>query len=69
MSEESLERFRKHVLQDLALQQQLRETGDHQTFLSLVVSLGEELGYTFTSEDVEAALRSSRRARLERWVR
>ena len=68
MSEESLERFRRHVLQDVALQERLRETGDHEIFVVLVVSLGEELGYIFTSEDVEAALRTSRRAWLERWI-
>lgn len=68
MSEESLEQFRQLVLQDLALQEKLGETDDRETFLALVVRSGEERGYSFTAEDVEAALRASRRAWLERWI-
>ena len=56
------------VAGELVALKRLRETGDHEIFVVLVVSLGEELGYIFTSEDVEAALRTSRRAWLERWI-
>ena len=68
MSEESLERFRQLVLQDPALQARLRESDDREVFLGLVVQLAETRGYSFTAEEVETALRISRRAWLERVI-
>ena len=66
MSEESFDQFRYRVLEDEPLQHDLRNASDHKTFLALVVSLGGRLGYTFNAEDVESAIRVSRRAWLER---
>jgi hypothetical protein len=36
--------------------------------MDLVVRVGAERGYRFTSQDVEAALHASRRAWIERWI-
>ena len=68
MSRESFEQFRQLVLQDISLQERLRETPDRESFLTLVVQLGEELGHDFTVEDVEAAMRESQMAWQLRWV-
>ena len=68
MSEESLERFRQLVLQDPVLQARLRETDNREAFLALVVQLAEALGYQLTAEEVETALRISRRVWLERGI-
>jgi len=68
MSAESLERFRRLVLEDVSLQEALRETPDVGTFVSLTVRLGEERGCSFNADDLEAALRASRRAWVERWL-
>ncbi len=68
MSQQAFEQFRQVVLQDLALQERLRATTDHRSFLDLVVRVGGERGCHFTAEDVEAAMRASRRAWIERWA-
>jgi predicted ribosomally synthesized peptide with nif11-like leader len=68
MSQEKFEQFRHVVLQDLTLQERLRESEDRETFVKLLVHVGSEHGYNFTPEDVENALRDSRRAWIERWL-
>lgn len=68
MSEENFEQFRQLVLQDLGLQERLREVDDREAFPALVVKAGDERGYAFTAEDVEAALRRNGRAWVERWI-
>jgi hypothetical protein len=68
MSRESFEQFRQLVLRDITLQEQLRETPDRESFLTLVVQLGEERGYHFVAEDVEAAIRDGQHAWRLRWV-
>ncbi|MGA9994256.1 MAG: Nif11-like leader peptide family natural product precursor [Pyrinomonadaceae bacterium] len=68
MTQESFEQFRHLVFQDRALQKMLKETADIESFKALVVRLGVESGYGFTLEDVEEALRASRRVWLERWI-
>lgn len=67
-SKERFEEFRQVVLQDTSLQKQLRETHNLKAFLSLILQLGEERGYSFTAEDVEDALRKTRRAWHLRWT-
>ena len=67
MSREQLEEFRRLVLEDEPLQQQLQRPPDRDTFLTLTVRLGQEHGYAFTVEDVEAALADGRRTWIERW--
>ncbi|HEY0003429.1 MAG TPA: Nif11-like leader peptide family natural product precursor [Pyrinomonadaceae bacterium] len=68
MSQESLDQFRLLVLEDVSLQKQLRETPDRDSFLRLMLQLGEERGYSFTAETVEQALRDEHRAWVMRWV-
>ena len=68
MSRESFEQFRQLVLQDMSLQERLRETPDRESFLTLVIQLGEERGHDFTVEDVENAMRESQMAWRLRWV-
>jgi len=68
MSLESFEQFRTLVLQDQSLQERLRATTDRNTFLDLVVQMGEERGFQFTAQDVDAAMQASRRAWIERWI-
>ncbi len=66
MSQENFEQFRRRVLQDYALQKQLRETDNFDAFVQHVVRLGRENGYTFGVEDVTAAMQANRRAWIER---
>lgn len=68
MSTSSFEQFRQLVLDDPALQQQLRAEYGLHAFLELVVRLGAEHGYEFSAEEVHAALQASRRTWLERWI-
>jgi predicted ribosomally synthesized peptide with nif11-like leader len=68
MSKESFEQFRQLVLRDTVLQEQLRSTPEREAFIALVLRMGEERGYAFTVEDVEAAMRASQQAWLLRWV-
>lgn len=65
MSMESFEQFRQIVLHDPALQERLRLTTDHASFVGLVVQAGEERGCHFTHADVEAALNANRKAWLQ----
>ncbi|HJQ69182.1 MAG TPA: aspartyl/asparaginyl beta-hydroxylase domain-containing protein [Blastocatellia bacterium] len=64
----SLERFRQAVLDDKGLLDRLRECGNKNLFIKLLVHLGRERGFSFTRDDVDEALRQSRRAWLERWI-
>ena len=68
MSQESFEQFRELVFQDTTLQEALRSVTDTDQFVALTVRLGAARGYVFTVEDVAEAMRSSRRAWLERWL-
>jgi hypothetical protein len=52
----------------MSLQERLRETPDRESFLTLLLQLGEERGHDFTVEDVEAAMRESQMAWRLRWI-
>jgi hypothetical protein len=67
-SSEELQRFRQAVLNNLNLQQRLRETGDRERFITLLVGVGQQLGYHFTAADVDVALRAEQQAWFERWI-
>jgi predicted ribosomally synthesized peptide with nif11-like leader len=54
MSIYNLKQFQKHVLQDFALQDQLKEACNAEQFASMAVKLGKKMGYHFTIEDVKA---------------
>jgi hypothetical protein len=68
VSLDSLNQFRRAVLEDASLRESLRGTQDLETFLALVLRAGRERGYEFTRAEVEELLRQGRRAWLERWV-
>ena len=68
MSTESFEQFRQIVLQDVALQERLRATTDPRSFVDLLVRVGDERHCHFTPEDVQAAMRASRKRWIERWI-
>jgi predicted ribosomally synthesized peptide with nif11-like leader len=68
MSQENFEQFRQLVLQDTALQQQLRATNDREQLVTLTQQLGAERGYSFTTEDVWEALNANQRQWIERWL-
>lgn len=67
-SPEEFERFRQAVLQDTNLQQQLRETSDRESFVTLVWELANERGYRFSTADVQDAMQAAQRAWIERWI-
>ncbi|HEY9608788.1 Nif11-like leader peptide family natural product precursor [Allocoleopsis sp.] len=52
MSRENLERFLQVVLETPALQEQIVSAPDQDSVVRLAVQLGEENGYSFTTEEV-----------------
>jgi Nif11 domain len=69
MSSEVLEQFRSRVLESPVLQEKLLPISNRESFCLRMVQLGAELGFNFTAEEVEAALRDGQRAWVERWIR
>lgn len=63
-----LERFRQHVLENIDLQEKLRDTIDHRVFVRSLVETGRDRGFQFSESAVEEALKIERRAWLERWI-
>ncbi len=57
---ENFEQFHSRVLDDPALQVQLRTASDIRTLAPLLVRVGQEHGYTFGSREVEAAFSRAR---------
>lgn len=68
MPPDDFERFRQLVLDDVTLQDALKETADVPAFLALARRLGAERGCHFTEDEVREAIRAARRAWLERWI-
>lgn len=62
--DENLEQFYQMAAQDQELLQKLKAVKDRETFVKLVCDLGEEKGYEFTKEQVEAATIEAQRRRL-----
>lgn len=56
MVKKSLEQFFQLTSQDQEFQEKLEAAQDPERFLRLFVQLGEQKGYSFTLEEVEAAL-------------
>jgi Nif11 domain len=69
MAEQDLKRFQDVVLSDTALQQELRDCVERAAFIALVVQCGRERACLFTTNEVEAAMRTNQRAWLERGIR
>jgi hypothetical protein len=68
MASDDLDRFCNLVLEDAALQKQLRTTCDWSAFARRVARLAADHGCTVTAAEVEQALRARRREWLERWI-
>lgn len=68
MSQENFEQFQTLVLSDSALQNRLRSIAERPLFDQRVIELGAECGFELKIEDIETAMRQSRRAWLERWI-
>ncbi|MFP2907633.1 Nif11-like leader peptide family natural product precursor [Pyxidicoccus sp. 3LFB2] len=68
MPRDDFERFRHLVLEDVALQEALRDTADVPGFIALAMKLGAERGCHFTAEELRETLRAARREWLERWI-
>ena len=64
----SFDAFRKIVLAQPALLEQLRTTPDIPAFVTLAREMAEQHGFQFTDEDIQAALRTSQQAWIERWI-
>jgi len=60
--------FRKIVLAEPLLLEQLRATPDVPSFIALVREMARVHGFQFSVEDVQAALRASQQAWIERWI-
>uniref|UniRef100_B8HQH0 Nif11 domain-containing protein n=1 Tax=Cyanothece sp. (strain PCC 7425 / ATCC 29141) TaxID=395961 RepID=B8HQH0_CYAP4 len=52
----SLEEFKQQVLQDSSLTEQFKDVSSPEEFVNLAVQLGQQLGYSFTADDVQASL-------------
>ena len=69
MTQASLEAFRRLVLDNLALQGELRDLSDRAKFTERMQVLARTYGYDITADDVVNALQASRRSWIERWTR
>lgn len=56
------------ILNDLEIQDRLKNVTDRDKFILKVVELGEKSGFEFTSEDVEEQMRENRRQWHEKWM-
>ncbi|MGA9770297.1 MAG: aspartyl/asparaginyl beta-hydroxylase domain-containing protein [Blastocatellia bacterium] len=66
--QESFDRFCQLVLEDLALQKRLRKETNRDRFITSLMREGRARGYVFGVEEVDKALRASKRAWLQRWI-
>lgn len=65
MSEASLQQFLAKVVNDSALQDQLKNVTDKGTFAETAVRLGRQNGFNFTAADVDATLFKSKQNPLD----
>ncbi len=68
MQADGFDRFRQLVLDDAALQEDLRQAVTQESLFEKVLALGRERGFRFSEQDLEDAVRANRRAWLERWL-
>lgn len=68
MSKVNLQDFCRMILNDLEIQDRLKNVTDRDKFILKVVELGEKSGFEFTSEDVEEQMRENRRQWHEKWM-
>ena len=60
--------IRTIVLNDAALQEDLRAAPDEAALFERVLALGWERGYELSEQDLRAVVDANRRAWLERWI-
>lgn len=63
-----LAQFKERVWSDAVLQAQLLAFDDRATFITAVIETAQTLGYSFTTDEIEAAMRANQRAWAERWI-
>ncbi len=68
MSDTDLKEYREAVLDDRELQDRLRKIDGRAEFTRQIIRQADERGFELTVGDVEEALRSGRRAWIERWI-
>ena len=68
MSSENFDKLRQIVLSDAALQKELREISEHETFIRRVVEIGARHHLQFGDAEVLEAMRENRRVWIERWI-
>lgn len=68
MPKNKFEEFRQLVLAEESLQEELRAITDRKVFIDRLIELGIENDCEFTSDDVEEAMRISRRIWTEREI-
>ena len=56
MLKKSLEQFYQLIGKNSSLQEKLMATTDQESFVSMAVKLGQQLGYDFTSEEMNQAI-------------
>ncbi len=56
MAQENLDHFYQIAAQDQELQEKLKAAIDSEAFVKLVVELGEEKGYKFTTQELKRAI-------------
>lgn len=60
-----LDQFKQQVLQNPELSEQFKNASSPEEFANLAVQMGQQLGYSFTAEEVKAALAESSPASQE----
>jgi hypothetical protein len=68
MSQQAFEQFRELVLDDDALQAELRPARNLSELVPLVLTLARERGMQIDAQDVEAAWQAAQRAWIVRWI-
>lgn len=65
---EDLEKLRRIVFENAALQKNLQAISGRDEFINRVLEIGKENNLNFTTEDVFQAMNEYRRVWLERWI-
>jgi predicted ribosomally synthesized peptide with nif11-like leader len=59
MSTESIDGFFEEVINESALQDQLRNASDRESFVKEAVALAKNIGYSFTAEELDDAIQEA----------
>jgi hypothetical protein len=71
MSDETrknFDEFRALVLSDLSLQSRLSDLDDRKEQAARILAMGGEMGFTFSAEDIDAAVAETIQVWIERWM-